>query len=604
MTKSELVKIISKKAAVTDSSAKELFDLFLQKIADDLQPGESAQFSNVGYFHFRNGKVKKDKQDAEGEITEYLDLIIFSPSVQLNIKSPENLVFSVPDIKNVGYDNLDDHFSLSAGKPVHPKLEGKDPDDPAIYSTDEIDGMLKRKVESLMVNLKKAESTISESEIMLVDVRTIDEDQLELELDEESKEKNSEKISDTSIHSSEKLKSIAWGFGKDLSRQIQEESIPDVEKEKYALNDDSERTGWDFGKSYWDDSSDLIENEKIEIDEIERKDNRDKEVEDKIKINLPKESLHDEKNVDDLEIEMDDFKVSDQEEKIGKFERVRSISSSLSEESSMEVVKGFERFLDDKLAILDETIDYDEEFKKITSKAEQFQSTGKKDSSEEPKKPVDVQKPKKEFKFNRTNAIKRHRNITRKSSTSKVFSIVAIMIVLAGVIYLMMKDGNEAEVVEDVMPPIERSENTTYIERTYDIPVTYPYDKSETENQIVGIGTGGPTEIKPGQTSKQTKPPVEKEQKIDDQKVIFSGQKPLGTPTQAAYNIYQYGSIFVVQVSAFRSKNMAEKEASKYITRDLNAFIEEAAINGTVWYRVRVGNFNTLDKAKQFRKSK
>ncbi len=47
MKKAELVKIISKKAAVSESSAKELFDLFLRKIADELHAGESAQFSNV-----------------------------------------------------------------------------------------------------------------------------------------------------------------------------------------------------------------------------------------------------------------------------------------------------------------------------------------------------------------------------------------------------------------------------------------------------------------------------------------------------------------------------------------------------------------------------
>ncbi len=47
MNKAELVKIISKKAAVSETSSKELFDFFLRKIADELQSGDSAQFSNV-----------------------------------------------------------------------------------------------------------------------------------------------------------------------------------------------------------------------------------------------------------------------------------------------------------------------------------------------------------------------------------------------------------------------------------------------------------------------------------------------------------------------------------------------------------------------------
>ena len=73
MKKAELVKIIAKKAAVSESLAKELFDLFLRKIADELQPGESAQLSNVGYFHLRKGKIKIESEDTEGENIEYID---------------------------------------------------------------------------------------------------------------------------------------------------------------------------------------------------------------------------------------------------------------------------------------------------------------------------------------------------------------------------------------------------------------------------------------------------------------------------------------------------------------------------------------------------
>ncbi|MCH7771100.1 MAG: HU family DNA-binding protein, partial [Bacteroidetes bacterium] len=47
-TKAELVKIIVEKAAVAESDAKELFDFFLSKIADALQVGDSAKFSDVG----------------------------------------------------------------------------------------------------------------------------------------------------------------------------------------------------------------------------------------------------------------------------------------------------------------------------------------------------------------------------------------------------------------------------------------------------------------------------------------------------------------------------------------------------------------------------
>ncbi len=231
MNKSELVKIISKKAAVSETSSKELFDFFLRKIADELQPGDSAQFSNVGYFHLRKGKIKKEDKDAESEKIEYLDLIIFSSALQFSIKSPDNLVFSVPEPKDTERDNLDAHFSLSADKPVLPDLDNKSTfvSDSHEFDTDKI---LMRKVESLMVNLERQERNQVDSEFFLVDMKTIDEDQFEIELDEESKRKNSEKTPDSTIHSSEKLINKAWDFGKDLTKQIKEESVSEGTEEK------------------------------------------------------------------------------------------------------------------------------------------------------------------------------------------------------------------------------------------------------------------------------------------------------------------------------------------------------------------------------------
>jgi len=39
MKKTDLVKLITKKAGISDSSAKEFFDVFLRKIAEELELG-------------------------------------------------------------------------------------------------------------------------------------------------------------------------------------------------------------------------------------------------------------------------------------------------------------------------------------------------------------------------------------------------------------------------------------------------------------------------------------------------------------------------------------------------------------------------------------
>ncbi|MCH6574825.1 MAG: HU family DNA-binding protein [Bacteroidetes bacterium] len=421
MNKAELVKIISKKAAVSETSSKELFHFFLRKIADELQPGDSAQFSNVGYFYLRKGKIKKEGKDAEGEKVEYLDLIIFSSESQFNITSPDNLVFSVPELKDTEQDNLDAHFSLSAGKPVLADLDSKSTfvSDSHEFDTDK---KLLRKVESLMVNLEIVERNQVDSEFFLVDMKNIDEDKFELELDEESKRKNSEKIPDSTIHSSEKLISRAWDFGKDLTKQIKEESISEVDKDKKVTKDKDEITGWDFGKRFW--SPPLAKSSKKESDKTELKETfvkkkvfDDKKLKDKKE---PAEKIIKKREIENLEIEMDDFQVSEKEEKIGKFERVRSITSSLSAEASSEEVRGFEEFLDDNINTKDEQIDYDNEFKKIISKVEQFRSEETKKSLEK----IDVIEKKKGntqkgIKLNRAEAVRKHRRESRKNSATK-----------------------------------------------------------------------------------------------------------------------------------------------------------------------------------------
>jgi hypothetical protein len=458
-----------------------------------------------------------------------------------------------------------------------------------------------------MVNLEKEESIQVNSEFFLVDMKTIDEDQFEIELDEESKRKNSEKKPDSTIHSSEKLINRAWDFGKDLTKQIKEESISEEAEEKKQTNINNKTTGWDFGERFSGiprplDVIDKKELDKSEPDEtsVKKKDFEDDELKDKIE---PDNSAIKKTENENLEIEMDDFQVSEKEEKIGKFERVRSITSSLSEEASSTEVKGFKEFLDDTINTDDEEIDYNKEFKKIISKAEKFRSEETKKSLDET---VVIEKKKsnikKNIKLNRAEAVRQHRRDKRKISVTKLLTIAAIIIIITAVIYLVMKDNSTTEIVEETLPPIERIDNVTYIERTYDIPVTYPYLKPETEMKVIGLSLIDTKDVKPEKIIDDKKPPkkvVAEEKPI----VSYPVNKPAGTPLMKAYNIYKYEDIYIVQVASLRKKTSAEKEAAKYIAQGYDAFLEEAIIEGVTWHRVRVGNFDTLEKAKQFRKS-
>ncbi|MCH7515877.1 MAG: SPOR domain-containing protein [Bacteroidetes bacterium] len=118
------------------------------------------------------------------------------------------------------------------------------------------------------------------------------------------------------------------------------------------------------------------------------------------------------------------------------------------------------------------------------------------------------------------------------------------------------------------------------------MPVTYPYEKPAAEIQITGIDESILVKTE--------------EQSIEIQKVE---KKSSETSKQVATNIYNYGNTFIVQVSSYRSKKDAEIEAARYTANGYNAFTEDAIVKGKTWFRVRVGNFKTLEEAIKFRNS-
>ena len=65
--------------------------------------------------------------------------------------------------------------------------------------------------------------------------------------------------------------------------------------------------------------------------------------------------------------------------------------------------------------------------------------------------------------------------------------------------------------------------------------------------------------------------------------------------------IFTDGSLYCFQVSSFRSKGRAEKEAERFRRMGANAFVVKVNLpnlSGT-WYRVRIGYFNSLSEAQR-----
>ena len=156
------------------------------------------------------------------------------------------------------------------------------------------------------------------------------------------------------------------------------------------------------------------------------------------------------------------------------------------------------------------------------------------------------------------------------------------------------------EVEEDVLT-IVRPSSVTVIEREYIFPVTYPYTVSETEEEISGINLAlfSDEEI-------VFKPPVPKQEidKEEEETTVATEDEQNSTEESiglVSKNVYKYKNYYVVQVAAFKSYSVAEAEAKKFEDMGYNTFVEIAEITGKgTWFRLRVGDFTTRDKANSF----
>lgn len=67
--------------------------------------------------------------------------------------------------------------------------------------------------------------------------------------------------------------------------------------------------------------------------------------------------------------------------------------------------------------------------------------------------------------------------------------------------------------------------------------------------------------------------------------------------------IFTDGDLYQIQASSWRTKRKAESEAVKLKAKGHNSFVVEAMIpqKGGKWFRVRIGMFNTLQEAREYR---
>jgi len=255
MNKAELIRAISKRAGIPDNSAKLFFEVLLKRLSEVLQPGQAADISGIGFLQLREGKLQtKDKTETDQLIKENLKLIVYYE----NADEPDlkNIIFNIPEIESHSKDSIEQSFSLSIGKPVIP-LKGVNENDYFTPLTGkELKDLVSSRVEILLSEINILRDYAKGSEVLLITPTKYSRDQFEIKWDDLASDNIEEKaktVENGKIDNQKTVENIEWEFGTKLSKEIDEESILDVNKEEVSLVTPKEKItdegniGWNFG---------------------------------------------------------------------------------------------------------------------------------------------------------------------------------------------------------------------------------------------------------------------------------------------------------------------------------------------------------------------
>ncbi len=633
MTRAELIRKIAKQNGVPDYEAKYFFETFLQKVSSALSSDQALKVDSFGYFQKRRAVIEASSNDKLSPVLSgsgglQNDVILFSSEDG----SSASLIFNLPAGADKKINTADSLFSLSIGKPVIP-LEGVKSNDILYLPTGiELKKLVESKAEKLFEGSEIVSRKISDGDILVIKKSfhselDSSEDQFMVDLTGES--------SDTAIRSSgidssktSEFEHVAWDFGEDLSKQIEEESILDVSGEVNLIPTEEsgwnsisaeEGTGeinWDFGKQ--ENESEVPEPSGNSSDEIN-----------------PQEAGEDieEENEQGLENYLNEETV--QESSAGQtdeFERVKSITSEFGQEESSFGLTKSELNLSWDFNKRELTSELEEEVPDPENDTVNLQpgwssnikdtivteETDKVQLNEEPESSSGSKSSKRETGGNKLKEFSYNKN-----RSPFVFFIAMVTILTVGGVMAFYFTGNSFVKLTNQLfggkKETAKQIKAEVINRSFQVPVTYPYLKKNSSST-----TG--SEIDPG-VFKASRAPASNQAQVSNLSSLLSGsheklnvtkenkaQALPGTSKEVAKpassqkikdNIYLSGGNYSVQVSSWKSKSIAESQVAKYKKKGFDSYIEAAQVPGRgTWYRVKVGDFKTVAEAESFIKEK
>lgn len=604
MTKAELIIKFSNIAGIIETDAKVFFELLLKRLSAVLKPGQSIYIIQFGYFHLIKGKIKKpalqfgDDENPE----ELIDIILYSEEEKLSDSETKGFVFNIPFIDEDDRHPVDSYFSLSIGKPLIP-LRGVSTDNPYIPTSGfEYRRFLESKVDELITH-SKIISFQEQFPTLIIDASSYNSNQVHLEKNEDAldmllpDQETTEQVAEANEENI--VKNIAWDFGEDLSKKISAQSILELADERinnFSLEISNKSDPEKEIKSIADEENvldKLLEND-LGNDKEKEDSNLEASTIDLIENNNFDKSLN---NLGLSEAEKLLDELNDFEEVISDIPDTKGLEEEVSDEEFWKSAsKLFETYNPPEMRSAE-----DDEFTEVKSTTSNLGEYSTK------KNKIDIAIDKNnddqiedDYSVSDEN-INLHTQHKSKKWILIVFPLLLILVAAAFYWYFQInkKSFNEIKVNQQSL----KSENANIIERDYKIPVTYPYMPEST------IGTGNNVEEKNVEKQEKSESKLENnilqnqppEETKSNTKLTEKKMLPDGIPVTVGSNIYKYGETYVVQVASFRSNSIAENEAGKYKNKGFNAFVEPVNIpDRGLWYRVKVGNFSSIDEAKSF----
>ncbi len=586
MTKVELIRKIAKRNGVPDFEAKIFFEIFLHKVSSLLQPAQALKINGFGYFQLKKTSLKKSFN--ENENPNYSNVILFSPFDEE--ENHEEMIFNIPSLSVQSYDTIDSYFSLSFGKMAIP-LKGVNDSDFFLPPTGlELKKLIESKVNKLISTSDIIADYVKGGEILELNNADVTPNQIDFNWNETEDYVQTEKDSSRILNDNSESDHVAWDFGEDLSKQIEEESILDTASEVSSLD-------WNFAEP---------------------------EIAHEINDDEFNSSVNEKGSTETFTTRQFDERVADE---LKNFERVKSITSEfLPEEKEIRLTKSeldlswdfgepkisdepkkntITEFTETNLSDYQNTVLHDELM-------DQEDEIVEEENEVIPKNIPSILEEKSDTKFHAEE-----QPYSRKRSPIMFFIAMVTIITVSAVVILYFTKTNFFNLAGKYLKnnkEFSKVAQAEIIDRKFDVPVTYPYDKSSFQKSS--------NEIKPGALS--NKSVINNSQQISQKNnlsELLNNSKPSKTfvqnqkgsvpsnaisqnnfgYTKVKDNIFKMNNGFVVQISSWRSSSIADNEMKKFKKKKLNSFVEKVSLPGHgIWYRVKVGDFKTLADAENF----